>query len=152
MPVLYEVMRVIQAMPTVTNEQRAELGLRIRDVEPSPVPVPDTAPVVEIASMNGWLARLRLREAGSERRGKPTGVIGANIYTFTGAEPPTELTDWVFEGETTRTIFDVQFPGTLAAGTKVWVTACWKNPRFQVGPASTPISMLVGGGITSIAA
>jgi hypothetical protein len=150
--VTYGVMRVIQGNLSVTDEQRVLLGLPVRDQEPSPIPVPTESPVVEVVSMNGWTANIRLMATGTERRGKPDGVGGANIYSFVGATPPSDVLEWDFQGDTTRAVAEVEFPATLAAGTKVWITTCWKNPRFQTGPASEPVSLLIGGGVTSIAA
>src|SRR5688572_8340213 len=37
--------RIVQAAPAVTAEQKSELGLTVRDVEPSPIPPPALAPV-----------------------------------------------------------------------------------------------------------
>ena len=43
------------------------------------------------------------------------------------------------EGSTSRTLVDVDFPITLPAGTRVWFTAYWFNPRLQAGPACNPV-------------
>src|SRR5688572_5857937 len=40
--------RIVQATPTVTAEQKSDLGLTVRDGEPSPIPPPAFAPEVDI--------------------------------------------------------------------------------------------------------
>ena len=47
-----------------------------------------------------------------------------------------------------RTVFDVEFPATVAAGAQVWLCAFWFNPRSQSGPACQPISAYLAGGVT----
>lgn len=145
------VMGIIQAMPTVTDEQRVLLGLHVRDREITPIHPPTEVAVLEVVAVNGWTAKARVRSTSSEVRGKPAGVAGFNIYTFVGDEPPTDVDAWKFEGDSSKTTFEVAFPATLAVGTKVWLTVCWKNPRFQTGPACAPVGVLVGGGVPTLA-
>jgi hypothetical protein len=149
---LTPVMAVIQANPLVSDEQRVLLGLNPRDVAPSPSPVPDAICHVEVKSVNGWMAQLRLRTIGSDRRGLPENVVGANVYTWTGTGvPPTDASAWTFEGETSRADFDLALDPALPRGTIVYVTACFKNRRFQVGPTGTGVAITVGGGTPSLA-
>jgi hypothetical protein len=41
------------------------------------------------------------------------------------------------------TTVDVEFDADVAAGSKVWFTAFWFNPRAMSGPACAPISAYV---------
>jgi hypothetical protein len=144
--------KIIYGQDDVTDGQLIELGLPVPDREPTPIGAPETAPDTKVVSMNGWLAKLRLSAVGTDSRGKPPGVSGANIYTYVGEIPPNDINAWKFEGDTSKVIFPLQLPATLAVGTKVWITANWKNPRFQTGPACAPISVIIGGGVTTLAA
>jgi hypothetical protein len=144
--------RIVQAEPSVTPQQKAELGLTVRDVEPTPVPPPSSPPDLDLVSAVVRTVRLRLEHSGStSRRGKPYGVAGAAVYSFVGAEPPSKLADWKFEGNTTRTVVQVLFDPEVAPGAKVWITACWFNPRMQNGPASSPLSTHIPGGAAQAA-
>lgn len=136
--------------PGVTDQQRNNLGLTVRDDDPSPVAVPDTSPIIEVVSVKGNRISLRLRVSANGEpvsgRGKPTGVTGATVLSYVGEQPPTEISDWKFEGSTTRTSVLLDMPASLAAGSKVWLTAFWFNRKSQSGPATQPVSTSVLGG------
>src|SRR5688572_13214418 len=79
--------RIIQAAPAVTAEQRSDLGLTVRDSDPSPIPPPAAAPEMDIISAVVRTVRVRLRDlANPTRRGKPDGVAGASVFSHVGAE------------------------------------------------------------------
>jgi hypothetical protein len=143
--------KIISATPTVTDAQLVELGLLPRSGR-TPVPRPDSAPVIEVLSVRGNTASLRLREGGdSTRRGKPAGVSGAAVYSFVGAVPPTDERAWTFEALTSRVKIDVEFPSRVTPGSRVWFTAFWFNQRKQRGPAATPVTTNLQGGMAMAA-
>jgi hypothetical protein len=148
--------RAIQGTISVTNQQRYELGLTVRKVEPTPIPAPAFAPTVDVRSVTGTTVRIRLHDAQNPtRRGKPYGVAGASVFSYVGtggASAPAELTAWKFEGNCTRTVVDVVFPAETTPGAKIWICAFWFNPRTQQGPTSEPVSTRVQGGLASAAA
>ncbi len=139
--------RIIQAFPTLTNEQRINLGLTVRDVEPSPINPPTETPVLEVVAAIGRTLKVKLRAIDSDRRGKPEGVAGATLFSFVGTAPPADISQWKFEGSITRTTFDVEFAPTVPAGSQVWLTAFWFSPRAQSGPACTPVTAYLAGGV-----
>lgn len=144
---------IVQRFPGATNPIRIDLGLPERDLVPTPIPPPANAPQVVVKSTSGRTVSIRLIDIDNPtRRGKPAGVSGASVFSFVGATPPVELTAWKFEGNTGRTTVDVVFPGAVADGAKVWLTAFWFNPRKASGPACDPISANLPGGSLSQAA
>lgn len=138
--------------PGVTDQQRHDLGLTVRDKELTPVPAPEAPPVLDVVSVHGHTFKLRLHNGESVRRAKPAGVQGATIFSHVGDAPPQDLAAWKFEGSTTKTSVDVIMPGEVAPGSKVWLTAFWFNRKSQSGPACTPVSTHVGFGGLSKAA
>lgn len=143
---------LVNGTATVTNAQKLSLGLTVRHA-PTPIPAPSDAPALDIKSVNAWTVSIRLHDAtDSAKRGKPGGVSGASVFSFVGATPPADLGSWQFEGNTGKTTVDVTFPNTIAAGTKVWLTAFWFSPRKQAGPNCTPVSANLSGGSVSMAA
>jgi hypothetical protein len=144
---------LVQGTASVTNAQKLALGLTVRSA-PSPIPPPADAPGLTVLSTNAWTVKIRLSDTSSTaKRGKPPGVSGSAIFTFVGATPPADIGSWQFEGNTGRTNkIDVVFPNTLAAGSKVWLTAFWFNGRKQSGPACTPVGANLPGGSVSLAA
>jgi len=145
-----QLVTVIQGQPTTTNEQRAALGITVRDTDPTPFPVPSVSPVLEVTRVNGWTVSLLLHDG--MRRRKPEGVKGANLFSFVGEQPPSEIAAWKFEGGTSRTSLTVEFDHGLTPGTKIWLTAFWFNPRLQSGPACAPVATQINyGGLAQAA-
>jgi hypothetical protein len=143
---------LVEGTSTVTDAQKVELGLNVRK-PPTPTPVPTTPPVLEVISVSAWTVKIKLREqGGTGRRGKPVGVAGASFFSYVGGEPPTDLAQWKFEGNTGRTSFDVAFTSTLPAGTRVWLTAFWFNGRKISGPICNPVGINLQGGSVALAA
>ena len=60
-----------------------------------------------------------------------------------GRPTPRRITS---QGGTTRTRFDVSFDASLPMGTKVWLTAFWKNERDMSGLACEPVPVTLLGG------
>jgi hypothetical protein len=144
---------IIQSFPGTTNPMRVDLNLPTRGNEPTPIPAPAKAPLVVVKSVEGRTVRCRLIDVDNPiKRGKPEGVSGAALFSYVGETAPAELADWKFEGNTGRTTVEVLFPSTLAAGTTVWLTAFWFNPRKQAGPLSDAIRAYLPGGSVSMAA
>lgn len=138
----------------VTDEQRYDFGLTVRDSDPSPVPVPSLSPEIDLKPPVVRSVEVRLHnEASLERRGKPTGVRGALVFSYVGATPPAAADThlWKFELNTTRTTLELEFPSTVAPGATVWVTACWYNPRGESGPATPPVYTILPGSLAAAA-
>jgi len=136
----------INKLSSVTNDQRQALGLTIPSGERHPAPVPTTSPFIQVVKVVQRNVTIELRQA-SNRRGRPSKVAGATIFTATGTIAPTAVAAWTFIGSTTKTTFEVPFPPS-ATGDTVWITAFWKNSRDEAGYAANPVSVnLPAGGI-----
>lgn len=132
----------------VTNEQRNDFGLTVRDNEPTPVPPPDVSPEIDVTSSVVRTVGLRLHnEKTIGQRGKPAGAIGATIFSYAGELPPPldQLEQWKFEMNTSETTADVTFPSTVPAGSTVWFTASWYNRRGEQSPATPPVNVNLPG-------
>jgi hypothetical protein len=140
----------IQGTPTVTDAQKAEIGLSIQNV-PTPIPPPAFAPAVDVVSVVGRTVRLRIHDSQESRRGKPAFVAGAMVFSYVGTEAPADPAAWKGEGITTRTGFEIAFPSDVASGAQVWIVAQWYNGKAQTGPASTPITTYLQGGAAAAA-
>jgi hypothetical protein len=141
--------RLVQGTSTVSDAQKRTLALNVRAM-PTRVPAPAFAPGLEIVSVRGFTAKLRLHDPQTiGKRAKPAGVSGASVFSHVGPAAPGSIADWTFEGSTGRTTMEVHFPGTLPAGATVWFTAFWFNPRKQGGPIAAPVGAnLPGGAVT----
>ncbi len=141
--------KIAQASPVMNNDKRAALGITVPDTDPTPVPVPEEAPQLDISAVLGRTVKIRLREASTGRRKKPVGVSGASILSYIGANTPADMRDWTFEGNDTRLDTQVAFGSGFVPGTKVWLTAFWYNRRGESGPACMPVSAHIGFGVAA---
>ena len=143
-----ELAKIIQATPTVTDEQKIELGLNVR-AHPTPNPPPSVRPAVSVIAVNGRAVTVNITDAAvPSKRGKPAGCLGANIYSFAGTTYPVDPTAWSFEGTSTKRQVTVQFADSVAGGSQVWIMATWFNRTTQSGPPSVPVSTFVQGGLS----
>jgi hypothetical protein len=138
----------VQANTSVSDADKNLLGIVVR-AAPSPQPSPSSAPVIDILSVVGRTVSIRLHDIGGKKT-KPPFVKGASVFSFVGDVPPSTGMGWHLESNTTRNLFDIQFPDSVAPGAKVWITASWFNERSQSGPGTTPISTNVQfGGVAA---
>lgn len=149
----WELVDVVQAYPNMTNALRGELGLRIPDASPTPVPAPTSAPELAIISTIGRVVNLRLRDIENpDRRGKPDGVTGATVlYHVSAAMPPNDPAVWTFLANTSKTRFEAALPSAVPAGSKVWLTAFWFNARKDPSPAAAFQSTVIGDALAQAA-
>lgn len=145
--------RIVQATPTVTAAQKEDLGLTVRDADPTPIPAPTESPVVDIVATFGNTITVHVHAAKKvkPRGGKPVGVTGAAVFWALGENPPADASGYTFAGNTTKNSFDIMLPGTTPSGSRVWITAFWFNAKMESGPAATPVSVNLPG-VTQMAA
>jgi len=142
----------VQSSTVVSDANKELLGVTVRR-NPSPQPAPEVAPGMDIVSVAGRTVKVRLHDAEvPTRKGRPPGVAGATVLSYEGNEPPASVSQYVFEGNTTRLEFNVVFPDSVAPGAKVFIVAFWRNERDLSGPACTPISTNLQFGGVSMAA
>lgn len=141
---LRQLAKIVQAFPGTTDQQRAQLGITV-PAQRQPVPVPGFAPKSDTRGVQGNIVTMRLHEDGSTRRRFPAGVKSAAVFSYVGENPPTSPTDWMWQGNTSRTEVRVGFDPSLPMGTKVFICAAWANERGQTGPASEPMGVVLLG-------
>jgi hypothetical protein len=144
--------RIVNAHPSVTDQQRANLGLSMRGgggASPA-IHSPDEVPLVVILATSGRIVRVQLCRLGSIRRGRPPTAQGATIFTFVGDAPPIPPMGWSFVRNTSRTSLDIVIGPSVPPGSQVWVAASWYSPRGDNGPMSLPVSTYIGAGVVSM--
>ncbi len=148
----WELVNIVQAFPGTDDTERGQLGLRIPDVSPTPVPAPAVAPDLSIISTFGRTIKVRLRDQSNpDSRGKPEGVQGATVIYHVGETVPSDPAQWTFAMNVSRTVFDVELPASVAAASKVWLTAFWFNARKESSPAASPEYTVISDGVSQAA-
>lgn len=143
--------RIIQAFPGTTNTMRVQLNITVPD-EPTPVPSPAYAPEMDMLPVVGRTVKIRVHnEQTLGHRGKPHGVKAVAVYSYVGENAPDDIHEWKAEALSSRPAVDIEFPPTLAPGTKVWLTAYWLNTKMESGPACQPQGVNLAGGVSKAA-
>ena len=136
----------INGHPGVSDAQRVALGLVVR-ARPTKAAVPSEAPCLEVVGVRGHQVTIALSSLTG--RGKSADAFAATLFYYVGETAPADAYDWRFCGNFGRTTIDVNFPESLAPGTKVWLAAQWMNTRLEPGPCAAGIyTHLQGGTVT----
>lgn len=146
-----ELAGVIRARRETTSEQMVVLGLRPRSKRRKVVGPPVVSPRVQVKSVKGARATVRLEDRVTGKSRKPRGVAMAVVLYVLGDVPPVDVADWKFGLTTGDPTFDWSLPmGSEAGGPRpgdpVWLVACWVNERGEQGPWSDPTAWRVNYG------
>ena len=132
----------VRARPGVSDALKVGLGLKLNRRPGPRIARPARAPLVQILSIRGRIVRFQLVDPASpSRRGKPRGVAAARLLYSPDEAPPASSGDWKVATDVSRPRFDYTFPVDLAPGARVWLTACWSNPRMETGPLAAPVPL-----------
>jgi len=143
--------RIIQSNPSVTDEQRYDLGLPIHKDGPSPIPSPTSSPEIHVISTLGRTITVRLHSADAVKRGRPLNTTGATVMTYVGAAPSNNPQDWKFMGNFNKTVCELTFDAAVPNGATVWISAFWVGTKMASGPASAPIPVNLPGSVSMAA-
>lgn len=139
--------RTIQGVEGLSDAGKIKLGLTARKARGAMIAAPATVPALSVES--AWLSTVNLRIRDSvetERRGRPRSIAGAAIYSWVGEELPTDARQMRYEGDVTRSLFQITLPEGTPRGSRVWFVACWYTARSKRGAMSRPINTIIAGG------
>jgi hypothetical protein len=141
---------IIQGNPAVTNAQRQDLGLTVRDRNPTPIGPPTTAPIVTPLSTAARNIFFRFAdELTPSSRSKPFGAISMQLYAKVDGDAPSSISECNFRGAYTK---NTTGPGSRGCqvgfntddvGKTAYLMAVWQNRRGEIGPASTVAQMTI---------
>lgn len=128
----------------LTVSDRETLGLKLRDIEPTPVAIVAYAPTIALDTMRHLLHTLRIADPTNPlTRAMPKGHK-AEVQWFVGnAGLSTDKITFDRSDTATRFLFKVAF-GADDVGKTAYYRACYRNTRGQRGPWSAVISAVVG--------
>jgi len=139
--------RRLQASPSVSDAERAALGITVPDPGGAPVGPPTTRPVVTIECGQRLQHTVGFTdEATPTRKAKPAGVLGAEIWVSilpVGQPTPTDPASFTFVALDTRTPYTLDFAGA-DGGKNANYLLRWVNPTGEKGPWSETATATVG--------
>jgi hypothetical protein len=139
---------IVYATPAVDDAELLALGLLPRPTRTRRA-APDEAPIVSVAEVIGRRVTVRITARSGETR-KPIGCVGAQLFVFTGEEPPSDAGLYRFEGTATRKTATITFDDDVPSGATVWISAAWISRRAKTSPACNPVSATIQGGPVTI--
>jgi len=135
----------LQASPSVSDPERAGLGITVPDREPTPIGPPTTRPVLQVDTSQRLKIGVAFSDEGTPTsEAKPAGVMGCEVWVKVGGTPPTDLDDCVFLALDTRTPYSANFDGAQAGQTAHFI-GVWVNKKGERGPLSSTVSATVPG-------
>jgi hypothetical protein len=140
--------RRVQVATGVTNDMRLALGINI----PKPRTRrerPTVKPKIDLISREGTSVFARFHDGSGSKRGKPADVTELLVFSYVGPVAPLEPAEWTTVEVTGKTLVRVDFPTDLPAGTRVWITGCYRNAA-GTGPGADPLGTVLAGGGTEL--
>jgi hypothetical protein len=134
--------------PLVTDEQRSEMALTIRDTEPSPHPVITDIPIVALRVIGGGDIDARCKALKDQTR--PSMLSSANLIDYRyvmleiGARPPANAEDYTKRDVSSRAKFIIRV-GAQNEGKRFYAVFRWINttkPK-QEGPWSEAQTVVI---------
>jgi hypothetical protein len=109
---------------------------------PTPVPVPESRPVLEIHPTASRTVQVAFHDNAGLTKARPKGVTGAVIRWDILDEPPRTA------DSLTRSVFDTKSPYTFVFDEDqrkqtLYLAAAWQNTRGQQGPWSDIVSTVI---------
>ena len=142
--VLQSKMRKVNALPGVTNTQRAALGMSQHAVTATPIAAPTTWPVGRIVDQGArrqavhWVDQLHADPAEA----KPHGIQLCELWLKIGDPKPIDETGCVLIKRCTRTPFVYQFAAADVGKTAYWLLR-WVSTKAEFGPWAPAVVVTV---------
>lgn len=135
--------KVTQSAPGVTDADRAQLRITIRDTQPTAPAAPETRPVVQVDTSQRLRHKLTVTdELTPTSRSKPRGVSYYEVWVKVGDPAPTDASQLRFVDTSTTSAFVVDYEGT-DAGKNAHYMVRWVNSRKEKGPWSQTVSATI---------
>jgi len=138
----------VNANPAVSDMQRADLGLTIRKLVPTPVPTPTTAPALTLVMATPGVLHLDYRDSATpDSKKKPYGTIGVELYAAVGLVPAVAPAAADYRLLATKSPvlvpFDAADAGKLATFYARFITSGGSNGVSSRGPWSAQLVAVV---------
>lgn len=131
--------QVIQNAPGVSNAKKEAAGITPHSDTRTPVGVPTVAPMASVERYDRLSHTLRITVPGHTGRGKPDGIAGYVIYYKVGGDAPTDISQCIHAGQTSKSTFVKTFSGADGNKTVFYIVVA-VNAKNEAGPMSETLS------------
>ena len=142
---LRPLIKQLQASPLMTDTIRTSIGLHVRDISHTPAPVPATPPLATVDTSRRLSHIIDFRDAAApQRRARPAGVHGCEIWSKVGGPAPASISDLAYVATDTATPYLVEYD-IAQGGQTVFYWLRWVNSRGDKGPWSEVVNATIPG-------
>lgn len=128
--------RRVQAHPGVNDMMRAELGITIPDLVPTPIPAPTTAPILTVDFSNRGEHSVNFKdELTPNSKAKPAGVVGCAIYRKVTDVQPAGISTMEYVGTSSSSPQRLVYEESQY-GSQVFYVGFWETAKGLRGPMS----------------
>ncbi|CAN5215555.1 hypothetical protein BH10ACI1_BH10ACI1_27160 [soil metagenome] len=135
---------VAYADKSVSESALAAAGMPPRDTTKTPTPAPKTAPIgyVDYGKLKHVIS---FRDSATpDKKAKPAGMLGCEIWRFIGTAPPTAESDYQYVATDTDSPYVSMFQ-MADAGKKVYYQLRWLSKSGERGGWSETIEATING-------
>jgi hypothetical protein len=127
----------------ISNSDKIAIGVRPVNNSRTPIPVPDTSPLLNIVGNTPGVQTLRYADSATPDSGKkPFGALSLQLFLATGTAAATDPDTAAFRAAYTRNPVEVAFDAA-DDGKVATYFARWATRTGEVGPWSLPVSMRI---------
>ena len=133
----------VRANRGVSNEHKVALGLTIADETRTPIPAPATNPILMVIGATPGEHTVRFADSATpDRRKKPFGAIGLQLFVVVAAAPVNDPAAAEFRSFVTKQPFAVMYEAA-DNGKVATYFARWQTRTGLVGPWSTGVAFTI---------
>jgi hypothetical protein len=121
--------------PLVTPGERVNMSLPAHDRKPSPTPVPEYWPVINLERPLQRVIDIYFKPYGKRGHAKPEGMLGVEICWVLSETQPTDWSELTHSEFAPHSPLRLNFEGH-DRGRRIHISARWENTRGQKGPWS----------------
>ncbi|MDR1899820.1 MAG: hypothetical protein LBQ55_07435 [Treponema sp.] len=128
--------------PPVTDAERREMEIPVKDTHPSRRPAPSTRPEFYLKGRDTRLVDVFFQDEGSESKAKPEGYAGAVVYWIVADTPVTNPKKLPNSALATTTPYTIEFEEE-DRGKMVSVALCWQIGKGWKGSVTEVRSTII---------
>jgi hypothetical protein len=126
----------------VTEHDLIKMGLPVHDHTPTPSPVPDQSPYIQIYMPSPAVLEIKFGGKDERRHGKPFGMHGIEVHWILSETPPNKWSELTQIEFITRSPLRLSFEADKR-GMQFYIAARWQNTRGVKGPWTEIINAIV---------
>jgi hypothetical protein len=134
---------LVKANDGVSDQSKVDLGLRLDDGDPSPIPAPLSWPLLNIVAAGPLIHELRFADSATpDSKAKPPGAASLQLVASVGEAPPAGPETCATKAHASRNPINVSF-SSAEAGQTAHYWARWVTQKGLTSPWSQMSSLTI---------